>query len=62
MALLPRNTDYSAKDFDTIRARLIQLVSSVFPTWTQFQVASFGMVLLEMFSWVGDVLTVYQDN
>ena len=62
MALLPRNSDYTAKDFDSIRARLIQLVQSVFPTWTQFQVASFGTVLLESFAWVGDVLTVYQDN
>ncbi len=62
MAILPRNSDYTSKDFDSIRARLIQLVQSVFPTWTQFQVANFGIVLLEMFSWVGDVLTVYQDN
>lgn len=62
MSLFVKNSDYTSKDFDSIRARLIQLVRSVFPTWSQYQVASFGTVLIEMFSWVGDVLTVYQDN
>jgi len=37
-------------------------VKSVFPDWTDFDVASFGNVLLEMFAFVGDVLTFYQDN
>ncbi len=62
MATLPDSVDYTAKDFDSLRARVISLLQSVFPDWTDFDVASFGNVLLEMYAFVGDVLTFYQDN
>ena len=62
MNLLPAAVDYTDKDFDALRARLIQLVKSVFPDWTDFEVASFGNVLIEMYAFVGDVLSFYQDN
>lgn len=62
MALLPEPVDYTDRDFDSLRARLIALVQSVFPDWSDFDVASFGNLLLEMFAVVGDVLTFYQDN
>ena len=47
MNLLPEAVDYTDKDFDALRTRLIQLVKSVFPDWTDFEVASFGNVLIE---------------
>lgn len=62
MALLPTSPDYTDKDFDALRARLIALVRSVFPDWSDFSVASFGNVLLEMYAFVGDVVTFYLDN
>lgn len=62
MAILPRSSDFTAKDFDSLRARLIALLKSVFPTWTDFQTANFGTLLAEMFCWTGDVLAFYQDN
>ncbi|MGE0324089.1 MAG: baseplate J/gp47 family protein [Polyangiaceae bacterium] len=62
MALLPESVDYTDRDFDSLRARLIALLQSVFPDWSDFDVASFGNLLLEMFAFVGDVLTFYQDN
>ena len=62
MNLLPEAVDYTDKDFDALRTRLIQLVKSVFPDWTDFEVASFGNVLIELYAFVGDVLTFYQDN
>jgi len=37
-------------------------VKSVFPDWTDFDVASFGNLLVELYAFVGDVLTFYQDN
>ena len=37
-------------------------MQSVFPEWTDFEVAGFGNVLIEMFSFVGDVLGFYLDN
>ena len=62
MPLLPPSIDYTDRDFDALRARLIALVRSVFPDWTDFEVAGFGNILIEMFAFVGDVLTFYQDN
>lgn len=62
MALLAHNVDYTDKDFDSLRARLIELIRSVFPDWSDFEVAGFGNVLLEMFAFVGDVLGFYLDN
>lgn len=62
MAALPASVDYTSKDFDALRARLFALVQSVFPDWTDFDVASFGNLLIELYAFVGDVLTFYQDN
>ncbi len=62
MAQLAQATDYTDKDFDSLRLRLQNLVRSVFPDWTDFNVASFGNILLELFAFVGDLLAFYQDN
>jgi len=62
VAVLPNSVDYTDKDFDALRARLIALVRSVFPDWSDFSVASFGNLLIEMYAFVGDVITFYLDN
>ena len=62
MALLPPNLNLTDKDFDSLRLRLIALVKSVFPDWSDFSTASFGNVLLELYAFVGDVLTYYLDQ
>lgn len=62
MAILPTQTDYSDRDFDSLRLRLQNLVAGVFPDWTEFQQANFGNILIEMYAFVGDVLGFYQDN
>lgn len=62
MALLGPSTDYTDKDFDSLNARLDNLIGSAFPTWTETERANFGNMLKELFAFVGDVLTKYQDN
>lgn len=62
MPLTSRLNDYTDKDFDSLKLRLRNLVRSVFPEWTDFNVADFGNILLELFAQTGDVLTFYQDN
>jgi hypothetical protein len=62
LSLLAASVDYTSKDFDSLRLRLISLVKSVFPEWSDFEVAGFGNLLLEMYAFVGDVLLFYQDN
>lgn len=61
-SILPTSLDYTDKDFAALRARLVALVRSVFPQWTDFNVANFGNLLLELFAFVGDMLGFYQDN
>lgn len=62
MTLVPPQLDYTSKDFDSLRARLIELAKSGFPGWTDFQTPSFGTTLLELFAFVGDVVCQYQDQ
>jgi len=62
VALLPPSLDMTDKDFDALRVRLIALARSVFPDWSDFAVASFGNVLLELYAFVGDVVGYYLDN
>jgi hypothetical protein len=58
----PAWTDYTDRDFDALRARLQDLIRSVFPTWTDFEVHNFGNILLDSFSFVGDVVDLYREN
>lgn len=60
--ILPENLDYTDKDFDSIVNRLNNLLGQAFPDWTDFQAANFGNTLKELFAYVMDVLTFYQDN
>jgi len=62
MTILPAAADYTNKDFDALRARLFDLIRSVFPSWTDDAVANFGNILVEGFCFIGDVLTYFQDN
>jgi hypothetical protein len=62
MTILPTTLDYSDRDFESIKLRLQGLVQSVFPEWTDFNIASYGNLLVELFSYVGDILNFYQDN
>lgn len=62
MPILPEPLDYTSKDFDSIRARVQALITSVFPTWTDFEVTNFGNILIDAFAWTMDVLTFTQDN
>lgn len=62
MAILAPGLDYTDKDFDALRERSFNLITSAFPDWTSRDVADFGNILVELQSWIGDVLTYYQDN
>jgi hypothetical protein len=54
--------DVTDRDFDSMFLRLQKLVKSVFPTWTDFSAANFGVVELKLFCFVLDVLGFYQEN
>lgn len=62
MTLLPPNSNYSDKDFESLRSRLFDLINSVYPKWTTDTVHNFGNILIEGYCFVGDVLGFYQDQ
>ena len=62
MAIVQPSLDYSDRDFSSLKLRLQDLIQSVFPDWTDFNTANFGIILLEMFCYVGDTLHFYQDT
>lgn len=62
MSILPASLDYSDRDFASIRLRMFALIASVFPNWSDQNVANFGNILLELFAFTGDILTFNQNN
>jgi len=60
--LKPTNVKYTSKDFSSIKADLIEYTKSYFPdTYKDFNETSPGMMLIELSSYVGDVLSYYID-
>ena len=58
-----RSIRYIDRDFNNFRDSLIEFSKTYFPnTYTDFTPASPGMMFMEMASYVGDVLSFYQDN
>ena len=60
--LMPTNVKYTSKDFSSIKTDLIEYTKSYFPdTYKDFNETSPGMMLIELSSYVGDVLSYYID-
>ncbi|WP_247828950.1 hypothetical protein [Arthrobacter antioxidans] len=53
--------DYLAKDYESFRQALTDYLPTIIPAWTERREADFGMSLLELFAYVGDRLSYYQD-
>ena len=58
-----KTVQYLNRDFDSLKAQLINFAKIYYPnTYNDFTEASPGMMLIEMASYVGDVLSFYIDN
>ena len=58
-----KNVQYLNRDFDSLKAQLINFAKTYYPnTYNDFSEASPGMMLIEMSSYVGDVMSFYIDN
>ena len=58
-----RDINYLSKDFNSIKADLIDYVKRHFPSdWRDFNDASGGMALLELIAYVGDILSFNIDR
>jgi hypothetical protein len=57
-----KDIKYNNKDFTDLKRGLVEFSKNYFPdTYNDFSEASPGMMLIEMASYVGDVLSFYQD-
>ena len=58
----PSNVKYTSKDFTSIKSDLVEYTKAYFPdTYKDFNETSPGMMLIELTSYVGDVLSYYID-
>ena len=58
-----RDIKYINRDFSNFRDQLVEFTKNYFPdTYNDFSPASPGMMFIEMASYVGDVLSFYQDT
>jgi len=54
--------DYSSRDYSTIKADLLSRASVVTPEWTDRNSSDFGMMLVDLWAYMGDVLHYYVDR
>lgn len=54
--------DYVTKDYTGFRQGMLDLIPLLLPNWTDRSESDFGVVLIEMFAYVADILSYYQDR
>jgi hypothetical protein len=54
--------DYTSRDYASIRNDLLALAEIYLPAWTNRDPSDFGMTLIELFSYMGDMLSFYIDR
>jgi uncharacterized phage protein gp47/JayE len=59
--LIPQ-VDYTSRDYTAIRQDMISLIDSFLPEWTSRDEADFGVTLIELFAYMGDLLNFYIDR
>lgn len=60
-SILNTSSDYTDRDFASIRSRLFALIQSARPSWSNTTVANIGNILVELVAHVGDVLSFMMD-
>lgn len=55
-------TDYMARDYESFKRAMINLIPTKLPNWTDRSEADFGIVLIEIFAHMADILSYYQDR
>lgn len=57
-----RQVDYTKKDYLSLRDELLALARERLPEWTDHSPNDPGVVLVELFSYLGDIILYYQDR
>lgn len=53
---------YTSRDYPALRAAMIDSIPSRIPEWTSRSPQDFGIVLIELFATMGDILSYYADR
>jgi hypothetical protein len=54
--------DYTNKDYASLRESLLKIAQEKLPVWTDHSANDLGVVLVELFAYMGDILLYYQDR
>ena len=57
-----QSVDYMAKDYESFRKALIDLIPTKMPDWTDLSQADLGIAIIELFAHTADILSYYQDR
>lgn len=58
----PPAIDYTDKDYRSLRQAMLELAAYRLPEWTDRSPADLGMLLVDLFAYMGDVISYYQDR
>lgn len=58
----PPTIDYTDKDYRSLRQAMLDLAAYRLPEWTDRSPADVGMLLIDLFAYMGDVISYYQDR
>ncbi|MEU5425153.1 baseplate J/gp47 family protein [Streptomyces olivoreticuli] len=53
--------DYTSRDFEGFRDAMLAHAVQIFPEWSGRNAADFGMVMVELMAYLGDILSYYQE-
>lgn len=59
---LPIQIDYTARDYEAIRAELLKLATVLTPEWTDREPGDIGVTIIEAMSYVSDILSYQLDR
>ena len=62
MATRIPSIDYLSRDFESIRQDLMDQIQFFNPEWTDRNASDFGITLIELFAYMGDILHFYVDR
>lgn len=58
----PTSIDYTSKDWIGFATSMLGYASVIFPQWDTSSEADFGVMLVELFAYMGDILSFYGDR
>src|SRR5215467_4231265 len=56
------NIDYTSRDYQSMITDMINMIPTYLPEWTDRSPGDFGIVLMEEFAYMGDILNFYIDR